>query len=80
MSNEEFNQQITALVEAWCDRRQLGALAELLPPWLSNNGLTDGWADLASALRGLANSGLPPDERETLKRLWIEVDMALRNR
>jgi hypothetical protein len=79
--NKEFNNEIRQLVDAWCERREYGALAGILTPWLANNGLTDGWEDLASALRTTANSqSLPDEERYTLKRLWVEVDTMLRNR
>jgi hypothetical protein len=79
--NKEFNDEIRRLVEAWCDRREYAALASLLPHWLSNNGLTDGWEGLAAALRSTANfHALPDDERITLKRLWVELDTVLRNR
>lgn len=81
MDANAVNDQIAALVDRWCERRELGALSGILSPWLSNNGLTDGWNGLASALRTLANNqGLPESERDLLKRLWIEVDNALRNR
>jgi hypothetical protein len=81
MDAKAVNDQIAALVDDWCERRELGALCGLLPAWLANNGLTDGWAGLADALHSLAGSRQLPDaERETLKRLWAEVDYALRNR
>jgi hypothetical protein len=75
------NEEIALLVERWCERRDLSALAGILPAWLSNNGLTDGWADLASALRSMSGSRkLPDQEREQLKRLYVAVDYAVRNR
>jgi hypothetical protein len=81
MDAKLVNQRIQELVDSWCERRELGALASLLPAWLSNNGLTDGWDDLCSALRTLSNShDLPDSERSALKRLWIELDAYLRNR
>jgi hypothetical protein len=82
MEAAEFNKQIRDIVYAWCDRRDIVALSDgLLTAWLTNNGLTDGWVDLASALRTSANSPhLPVSEREILKRLSIEVDVMLRNR
>jgi hypothetical protein len=81
MDAVKFNERITSLVHRWCDRRQLGALAGLLPPWLYNNGMTDGWEELASALRRMSNAeSLPHEERDELKELWIELDMVLRNR
>ena len=79
--NKEFNNEIRRLVEGWCDRREYGPLSAILTPWLYNNGLTDGWSDLADALRTTANSkGLPHEERHTLKRLWVEIDTVLRTR
>jgi hypothetical protein len=55
-------------------------LVSLLPHWISNNGLTDGWEGLATALHSTAGDDLPDEERATLKRLWVEVDTMLRNR
>jgi hypothetical protein len=76
-----FNDKVAKLVDEWCARRELGALAGLLPAWLSNNGLTDGWEELCSALRTTANyQQLPAHERDTLKKLWIDLDTVLRNR
>lgn len=39
------------MIERWCDERKFGALALLLPGYLSLNGLTDGWANLYEALK-----------------------------
>jgi hypothetical protein len=81
MDAKAFNEQIAAIVDGWCERRELNALANLLQPWLYNNGLTDGWEELAKALRSTANvRELPEEERHTLKRLWVELDTVLRNR
>jgi len=81
MDGKRVNEELAALIEAWCERRELGALAGLLPAYLRNNGLTDGWEDLCSTLHSMSGDrGLPPDERDTLKRLWVQVDFALRNR
>jgi hypothetical protein len=81
MDAKEVNDQIASLVEAWCERRELEALGGIMPVWLSNNGLTDGWEGVAAALRTLSNNReLPDSERDLLKRLWVEVDFALRNR
>jgi hypothetical protein len=33
---------VANLIDAWCERREFGALARLLPAWIGNNGLTDG--------------------------------------
>jgi hypothetical protein len=80
MDAKSVNEQIAALVDGWCERRELGALASMLPSWLSNNGLTDGWSNLADTLHSMAGHRLPEPERQMLKRLWVEVDYALRNR
>ena len=82
MDAESFNKQILAIVSTWCERKDLGALAgPLLSSWLHNNGLTDGWHDLCKALRSASNyTSLAASERDTLKRLWIEVDVMLRSR
>ena len=81
VAHEDINNEIRTLVEAWCDRREFGALGGLLPHWVANNGLTDGWTELAAALRSAStNQILPADERDTLKRLWVELDTALRTR
>jgi hypothetical protein len=78
MEASEFNGKISALAETWCDRREYGALAELLPAWMGNNGLTDGWQELSKALRHLAGERqLPDSERETLKKLWVVLDSQL---
>jgi hypothetical protein len=79
---DDPNSAIRELVDRWCERRELWALATLLPAWLGNNGLTDGWQALSDALRHTcATEGqLPQDERETLKRLYVAVDESLRHR
>ena len=81
MDGKVVNDDIRVLVDRWCDRRDLAALAGLLPAWLANDGLTDGWADLAAALRTMSGSpNLPQAERDELKRLFVVVDYAVRNR
>jgi hypothetical protein len=81
MDAAKFNARIESLIHAWCDRRELRALAGLLPSWLYNNGLTDGWEELAASLRTTSKSdGLPARERGELRELWIELDAVLRNR
>jgi hypothetical protein len=61
---------LSRLVEAWCDRRELRPLAMVLPAYISNGGLTDGWADLMEALYDVrARGGLPPEEQSEVERL-----------
>lgn len=47
-----------------------------------NNGLTDGWSDLRDALKSAYCfcRHLPPDERDTLKKLYVNIDIGLRDR
>ena len=69
------NAPIARLVDAWCERRELGALATLLPSYVSNNGLTDGWAELLDALRTLRGSRrLPSEEHAEIERLVVLVE------
>jgi hypothetical protein len=81
MLREGVNNEIRSLVEGWCDRREYHALAGVLPCWVGNNGLTDGWANLAFALRRASNDQrLPSAEREMLKQWWVEIDAAIHGR
>ena len=77
---DDPNETIRSLIDAWCERREYGALATVLPAWLGNNGLTDGWSDLHDALKHVYAMciELPQDERDALKKTY--VDFALRNR
>ncbi len=82
MDNQKVNDAIQSLVDLWCDRRDYSPLATVLPAWLGNNGLTDGWADLASALHTVANMRhkLPDAERELARRVYVLIDAAVRLR
>jgi hypothetical protein len=73
---------IRSLVEKWCERKHFGPLALVLPAWISNNGLTDGWEILYGALKHAHAmcTDLPPDERDVLKQVYVAIDEALRNR
>jgi hypothetical protein len=77
----ELNATIERLLECWCDRREYGALAAVLPAWTANNGLTDGWIALRDALRHVyaACTHLPSDERDVMKRCIVAIDAAMRN-
>jgi hypothetical protein len=44
------------LVRAWCNRRCLEALNQVLPAYLAFNGLTDAWSRLYDALRNVRTS------------------------
>lgn len=75
-------EQLQSLIERWCDRREYRALSEVLPAWINNNGLTDGWAELHDALKRCyaSSTSLPSEERESLKALYVAIDVMLRNR
>jgi hypothetical protein len=66
---------LSRMVDAWCERRDLGHLAALLPAYVYNFGLTDGWAELAEALRTIrAQRNLPDDEQAEIERLVVLVE------
>ena len=52
-SNVEFLQALGNLINGWCDKRSLRPLSRILGPYLSFNGLTDGWAELAAGLKAV---------------------------
>jgi hypothetical protein len=76
------NETIRTLVEGWCDCREYYALSKVLPSWHGNNGLTDGWEFLRDALRHAYEmcTHLPQSERDALKKCYVDIDAALRNR
>jgi len=76
----DVNTQIRSLIDGWCDRREYHALACVLPAWVSNNGLTDGWTTLRDDLRRAhaVCRDLPATERDQLKALFVEIDRAVR--
>ncbi len=70
--------EVSRLVDAWCDRRELKLLATFLPAWVGNNGLTDGWADVLDALASVrASRLLPDDEAAMIERLMVAVERAV---
>ncbi len=72
--------EVEALVDAWCDRREFGALRQVLAGWPLAGGLTEDWGMLASALHSLAGMrSLPEIERQAAKRLYVEIDYMIRN-
>jgi hypothetical protein len=69
---------VSTLIDAWCDRRELRPLAQLLPAWLANNGLTDGWAGVLDALTTIRADGRLPDNEATLvERLIAAIEHAV---
>lgn len=79
MDTNEFNTSLRTLLDQWCERREYGALAHILPAWTGNNGLTDGWQDLHDSLKHayVMRLNLPHEERDELKRLYVEIENAL---
>ncbi len=73
--------EVDALVDAWCERRELVALRQVLAGWPLSGGLTDDWGMLARSLHSLAGMhSLPDVERQTAKRLYVEIDSMIQNR
>jgi hypothetical protein len=63
---------IEALVGAWCDRRALRALREILAGWPIVGGLTDDWGHLSTALervRAFARADVTEEEMEKVEEL-----------
>jgi hypothetical protein len=81
-SNDEFFRDMRSLIETWCDRRCLYALATLLPAFTSFNGMTDGWGELVVVLERLTLSKdtLSDDERKTVAGLAQAAEKAARGR
>lgn len=70
VSDHPINGPLYALIEAWCDRRDLRPLAILLPAYTANFGLTDDWARVIEALYDLrARRKLPDVEMAEVERL-----------
>ena len=68
---------INQLVDAWCERRELRALREILSGWPLSSGLTDDYAQLLEALhslRGVARDALTPTELDVIERLIPRVE------
>jgi uncharacterized membrane-anchored protein len=80
--SENLNEDLNALIDNWCARKEYTALSLVLPTWLSNNGLTDGWAELRDALKHahVMLKDLPIDERDLLKKFYVQIDYLLADR
>ena len=80
--SENADKIVSDLIDACCERRALKALRILLPAW-PHNGLTDGVADLADALRGVrarAKNELTADEVSRLSTALGIYDRAVHER
>jgi hypothetical protein len=61
---------LSLLVDAWCERRDLHALACILPAYTTHYGWSNGRGDLLHALKLLrADRHLPEDEQHRLERI-----------
>jgi hypothetical protein len=67
-SNDEFFTALKDLIDGLCDKRSLAPLSRVLGPYLSFNGLTDGWAELARSLISVR-----AEDRDTLSAEEIAV-------
>jgi hypothetical protein len=64
--NAELFRTLQSLVDAWCDRRCLRALRYVLKGYPLTSPMTDGWAELLTALqdvRAFARTELTEQER-----------------
>src|SRR6185295_14330849 len=81
-SLDEVNTIVAELIDHWCERRSLVALRCVLEGW-PHNGLTDGLAELADALRSvraLARSELLDTEVDAVSRAIALLDQAVYRR
>jgi hypothetical protein len=78
---DNLSENLKALIDKWCARKEYSALALVLPAWISNSGLTDGWANLRDALKHayVMLNDLPIEERALLKQFYVQIDYALNN-
>jgi hypothetical protein len=75
--------EIEKLIGAWCDRRALRALREILAGWPLTSGLTDDWGNLLAALervRAFARDDLREDERVAIDDLIHDVQKVVDRR
>jgi hypothetical protein len=82
-TNSEFLEVLKGLIDGWCERRCLAALSKVLGPYLSFNGMTDGWGELGLALksvRALDREHLSSKECGTIDDLIRAIDVALHGR
>ena len=82
-SNAEFFEALKKLIDSWCDRRSYRPLSRILGPYLGFNGMTDGWAELATGLksiRALDRDGLALPEQATIDELIRVTDQAIHRR
>jgi len=77
MNDQELFQTLQKLVDAWCERRTLQALRYILNGYPLTNPLTDGWADLMTALqdvRAFAREEITPEELKSVDECIRVID------
>ena len=78
-TTRDICRDVETLVNAWCDRRELHALKEVLCGWPLAGGLTDDWGMLARSLQSISGiCSLPENERQSAKQLYVEIDSMIR--
>jgi len=78
--NKQLFSSLQQLVEAWCDRRSLRALRNILRGYPLVSPLGDGWGELLIALqdvRAFARDELTAEEFRVLEDCIRTVDTAL---
>ena len=73
----DLNDRIKILVDSWCDRRLYPNLKIIFRGWPLVSGLTDDWAELHLALKGLRDfrrDSFTKDELAEVEELIREVD------
>jgi len=78
--NKQLFSSVQGLVEAWCDRRCLRALSNILRGYPMVSPLGDGWGELLIALqnvRAFARDELTAEEFRVLEACIRAVDAAV---
>ena len=76
LRSEEPFAVLNKLVREWCDRQCLEALSQVLPAYLSFNGLTDAWSRLFDALRNVRSLARYELTDEELEKVGNLIDLA----
>jgi hypothetical protein len=81
LTREEILHVVGEIIDAWCERRCLGALRSILRAYPLASGSPEEWGALAEALREVARlsaSELTAAELQSLDRLAGAVELSLR--
>lgn len=76
---KDLNQEVSRLIDAWCQRRSLTLLRHVLPHW-PHNGLMDGIAELKVGLenaRAFGGDELIAGEERVLSELISDLERGL---